>query len=157
MSAREALMRHLTGASLCPPPRPVDEATGLLDAYREEVLAKAIARVKKIPVQCTALTGPVWFGQGWQDAIRAFEDVADYQKPDDTTDITPDFFKPGHSYTHRDGSDFRCLTVAAHPNTGEQRAFGWRIRNGWTEGATLDPDDWQQYDGCAEPTTGGAS
>ncbi|SEO82871.1 hypothetical protein [Actinacidiphila rubida] len=62
-----------------------------------------------------------------------------------------DFFQPGHAYTHHDGSDFECVTVAAHPNTGEQRAFGWRIRNGRTEGATLDPDDWQQYDGCQPP------
>lgn len=63
----------------------------------------------------------------------------------------PDFFQPGHGYTHRDGSDFYTVAVAAHPITGEIRAFGWRIRNGWHEGAALDPDDWQQYDGCQPP------
>ena len=128
-------------------------ATGLLDAYREEVLAKAIARLKKIPVQCTALTGPVWYGDGWNGAIRQLEDIADYQKPDDTTE-TPDFFQPGHAYTHRDGSDFRCVAVTTHPNNGERRALGWTVRNGWHEGGALDPDDWQMYDGCQSPAGG---
>ena len=63
----------------------------------------------------------------------------------------PDFFQPGHGYTHRDGSDFYTVAVTTHPVTGEPRAFGWRIRNGLHEGAALDPDDWQQYDGCPPP------
>lgn len=40
MSARDAILRYLTGQSLCPPPRPVEEATRLLDAYRADVLAE---------------------------------------------------------------------------------------------------------------------
>ncbi|MET8585685.1 hypothetical protein ABZX39_33180 [Streptomyces collinus] len=55
----------------------------LLDAYRTEVLTKAVGRLRSIPVQCTALTGPVWYGTGWNDAITQLEEIADYQKPDD--------------------------------------------------------------------------
>ncbi|WP_031095553.1 hypothetical protein [Streptomyces sp. NRRL S-15] len=44
---------------------------------RATVLREAIAKVRKIPVQCTALTGPMWFGQGWEDAIAEFEDIAE--------------------------------------------------------------------------------
>lgn len=60
-----------------------DEATTALDAYRAEVIAKAIGRLRAVPVQCTALTGPVWYGAGWNDAITTLEDIADYQRPDD--------------------------------------------------------------------------
>ncbi|MDX2954543.1 hypothetical protein [Streptomyces caniscabiei] len=54
-----------------------------LDAYRTEVLAKAIGRLRAIPVDCTALTGPVWYGDGWNSAITQLEEIADYQTPDD--------------------------------------------------------------------------
>lgn len=60
-----------------------DEATAALDAYRTEVIAKAIGRLRAVPVTCTALTGPVWYGAGWNDAITTLEDIADYQTPDD--------------------------------------------------------------------------
>jgi hypothetical protein len=58
-------------------------ATDLVDAYRTEVLAKAIGRLRAIPVDCTALTGPVWYGDGWNSAITCLEEIADYQTPDD--------------------------------------------------------------------------
>ncbi|MDX2550189.1 hypothetical protein [Streptomyces stelliscabiei] len=58
-------------------------ATDLVDAYRTEVLAKAIGRMRAIPVDCTALTGPVWYGDGWNSAIRVLEEIAEYQTPDD--------------------------------------------------------------------------
>lgn len=54
-----------------------------LDGYRTEVISKTIGRLRAIPVTCTALTGPVWYGTGWNDAITALEDIADFQKPDD--------------------------------------------------------------------------
>lgn len=54
-----------------------------LDAYRTEVLAKAVGRLKAIPVTCTALTGPVWYGDGWNSAITVLEEIADYRTPDD--------------------------------------------------------------------------
>lgn len=49
---------------------------------RAEVLAKAIGRLRAVPVQCTALTGPVWYGQGWADAITTLEEIAEYSVPD---------------------------------------------------------------------------
>jgi NTP pyrophosphatase (non-canonical NTP hydrolase) len=66
-------------------------------------------------------------------------------------DRAPDFYQPGTSYSHRDGTDFRCVTVTTHPNTGERRALGWAVRNGWHEPAAMDPDDWAHSDGCEPP------
>lgn len=45
MSARDGIHRHLTGTSLCPPPRSPEEASGLIDAHRAEVLREAQAEV----------------------------------------------------------------------------------------------------------------
>ncbi|MFJ4624293.1 hypothetical protein [Streptomyces sp. NPDC088812] len=78
MSARDWLYARLTGALIDP-----DRASAELDNYRTEVIAKAVGRLRAIPVQCTALTGPVWYGAGWRDAITCLEDIADYQTPDD--------------------------------------------------------------------------
>lgn len=58
-------------------------ATDLVDAHRAQVLAKAIGRLRAIPVTCTALTGPVWYGDGWNSAITCLEEIAEYQAPDD--------------------------------------------------------------------------
>jgi hypothetical protein len=60
-----------------------EDADGVIDEYRTEVLAKAIGRLRAIPVDCTALTGPVWYGDGWNSAITCLEEIADYQTPDD--------------------------------------------------------------------------
>lgn len=71
----------------------------------------------------------------------------------DRTEAVPDFFQPGHGYTHRHGTDFLTVAVTTHPNTGEPRALGWIVRNGWHEPGACDPDDWtHNYDGCAPPT-----
>jgi hypothetical protein len=61
----------------------VAHAEQLVDAHRTEVLAKAIGRLRAIPVTCTALTGPVWYGDGWNSAITQLEEIADCQTPDD--------------------------------------------------------------------------
>lgn len=74
MSARDEILSSLRPGSCIP---------RLLDAYRAEVLAKAIGRLRAIPVDCTALTGPVWYGDGWNSAITCLEEIADYQTPDD--------------------------------------------------------------------------
>lgn len=58
-------------------------ATDLVDAHRTEVITKTVGRLRAVPVTCTALTGPVWYGDGWNAAITTFEEIADYQKPDD--------------------------------------------------------------------------
>lgn len=78
MTARDWLHARLTGACI-----DTKTASEQLDAYRTEVLRKAADRLRSIPVQCTALTGPVWYGEGWKDAITQLEEIADYQKPDD--------------------------------------------------------------------------
>lgn len=76
MSARDKLHARLFKG-------PHENRDDLLDAYRAEVIAKAIGCLRAVPVTCTALTGPVWYGQGWNDAITTLEEIADYQKPDD--------------------------------------------------------------------------
>lgn len=85
MSARDEAVEMIR--RICPPHLDADEYGQILaekfDAHRAEVLAKAIGRMRAIPVDCTALTGPVWYGDGWNSAIRVLEDIADYQTPDD--------------------------------------------------------------------------
>ncbi|MFJ1667426.1 hypothetical protein ACIOK4_13760 [Streptomyces bottropensis] len=61
----------------------VAHAEQMVDAHRTEVLAKAVGRLRAIPVDCTALTGPVWYGDGWNSAITVLEEIAEYQTPDD--------------------------------------------------------------------------
>jgi hypothetical protein len=61
----------------------VAHAEQLVDAHRTEVIAKAIGRLRAVPVTCTALTGPVWYGDGWNSAITVLEEIAEYQTPDD--------------------------------------------------------------------------
>lgn len=58
------------------------EVHDTLDAYRTEAIAKAIGQLRAVPVQCTALRGPVWYGQGWADAITTLEEIAEYSVPD---------------------------------------------------------------------------
>jgi hypothetical protein len=53
-----------------------------VDAYRLEVIQALIARCRSIPVGGTALVGPQWYGQGWEDLLNHLEDIADYRKPD---------------------------------------------------------------------------
>lgn len=83
MSARDELFHLIAGVSNDGTRPWCDEARRILDAHRAEVLAKAIGRLRAIPVDCTALTGPVWYGDGWNSAITCLEDIADYQQPDD--------------------------------------------------------------------------
>lgn len=85
MSARDDLYAYATVVfkETGVPPVVHTHVTKMLDAYRNEVLLKAIGRLRAIPVQCTALTGPVWYGTGWNEAITQLEEIADYQTPDD--------------------------------------------------------------------------
>lgn len=48
-----------------------------------------IAHLKEIPVQCTALTGPVWYGSGWRDAITQAEDFAQDHEGEGTPSPDP--------------------------------------------------------------------
>lgn len=85
MSARDEAVELIR--RICPSHLSADEYGRLLaekfDAYRTEVLVKAVGRLRAIPVSCTALTGPVWYGDGWHSAITVLEEIAEYQTPDD--------------------------------------------------------------------------
>ena len=85
MSARRQIIAALSEDSLggIATMEDVAHAEQLVDAHRTEVLSKAIGRLRAIPVTCTALTGPVWYGDGWNSAITQLEEIADYQTPDD--------------------------------------------------------------------------
>ena len=175
-----------------------EAARAVRDAHRAEVLAKAVGRLRAIPVDCTALTGPVWYGDGWNSAITCLEEIADYQQPDDeeypgelqrlratvlalrvaalrkedlaevqrvlndhedwrkkataaAATATPDFFQPGHAYTHRYGYDFLCVAVTTHPRTRERLAIGWHSEYGVPIAASI--NHWNHdYDGVQAPT-----
>ena len=45
-----------------------------------------VAQVRALPVDCTALTGPVWYGDGWKQALDTVEEYADAW-PDDGDDV----------------------------------------------------------------------
>lgn len=132
-----------------------------MDAHRVEVLTEAAAELDRIADTVEARVaehyGPAsGIGPGSAQMLRDAAGNVRYMARKDTregesTTAAPDFFQPGHAYTHRNGSGFRCVTVTAHPNTGERRALGWIVRNGWHEAGALDPDDWTQYDGCEQP------
>lgn len=163
MSARKELTLFalsLTGGHLIPEQvgARLDRLIGDVEAEQDaKVLAEA---ADKLALELTP--GQPGAGPGFLlalrlsvRALRRMADEAAVNVPaagqDDTSTAEADFFQPGHGYTHRDGSDFLTVAVTTHPVTREPRAFGWIIRNGWHEGAALDPDDWSQYDGCAPP------
>lgn len=55
------------------------------DRDRDAVIARALYeyadRLDAVPLDCTALTGPVWYGQGWRDAVNHLRDLADGLMP----------------------------------------------------------------------------
>lgn len=59
-------------------------ATGT-DRARDAVVARALYeyadRLDAVPLDCTALTGPLWYGQGWRDAVNHLRDLADGLTP----------------------------------------------------------------------------
>jgi hypothetical protein len=85
MSARRQIIAALSEDSMggIATLHDVAHAEQLVDAHRTEVIAKAIGRLRAIPITCTALTGPVWYGDGWNSAITVLEEIAEYQTPDD--------------------------------------------------------------------------
>lgn len=153
MSARDKLYGLISRLAMTDSADWHDDVQKRIDAYRDEALAEADLLPKADVVAWLTKKAredtPVWELASKVDrgAVR----------PDNLRMLPADFFEPGHAYTHRDGSDFRCVAVTAHPNTGERRALGWIVRNGWHEGGALDPDDWQMYDGCQPPAEDGAS
>jgi hypothetical protein len=55
---------------------------------------------------------------------------------------TPDFYRPGHTYTGKYGWKFRCDVITTHPEDGERTALGWRFFNGSWEAYAYGEDDW---------------
>lgn len=53
------------------------EARRLVDAVIEAALHEYADRLDEIKPQCTALTGPVWYGDGWHEAAHHLHDEAD--------------------------------------------------------------------------------
>ncbi|MFE7462315.1 hypothetical protein ACWFMI_24995 [Nocardiopsis terrae] len=58
------------------PAAPSDEGT------RADILRWAAHQLRQTPIQCTALTGPVWYGAGWKDATYQLEELADGEARD---------------------------------------------------------------------------
>lgn len=164
MSAFDEVIDRLTEAGL-----KTSQAQELVwdaeSAHRAQVLTEAADDLQRYvdtewsgPDRATARR--VWWLpriERLRDLAATGKDTSDGSQPPagESTQATPDFFQVGHGYTHRDGSDFKCVAITTHPLTGEPRALGWIIRNGWHDAGALDPDDWAHaYDGC-EPPTGG--
>jgi hypothetical protein len=128
-----------------------DAAKALLDAHRSEVLAEADllpkANVVAWLVKKAREDTPVW-----QLASKVDRGAV---RPDNLRMLPPDFFEPGHSYTHRDGTDFHCVAVTAHPQTGERLAMGWHVDSwGLHYPATVGINQWRhEYDGVQPPTS----
>lgn len=120
-----------------------------LDAYRDEVLAEADLLPKADVV--------AWLTK------KAREDTPVYLlaskadrgaiRPDNLRMLPPDFFEPDHSYTHRDGSDFHCVAITTHPQTGQRLAMGWQSEHGeWHRPAVCNLGQWlHEYDGVQAP------
>lgn len=126
-------------------------STGLIDAHRDEVLAEADLLPKADVVAWLTKKAredtPVW-----QLASKADRGAI---RPDNLRMLPATFFEPGHSYTHRNGSDFHCVAVTAHPQTGERLAMGWHIDSwGLHYPATFGINQWRhEYDGVQAPTS----
>ncbi|MFJ5151445.1 hypothetical protein ACIQCF_07625 [Streptomyces sp. NPDC088353] len=76
----------------------------------------------------------------------------------DSGDATPDFFRPGHTYSDPNGWKFRVDTITTHPEDGERTALGWRYWTGW-EPYAYGEGDWEigQAIGWTDVTEGGAA
>jgi hypothetical protein len=129
----------------------VADAEQLVDAYRTEVLAEAgllpKADVVAWLVKKAREQTPVW--------LLASKVERGAVRPDNLRMLPPDFFEPGHAYTHRDGSDFHCVAITAHPQTGQRLAMGWRSENDeWHRPTVCNLGQWlHEYDGVQPPTS----
>lgn len=90
---------------------------------------------------------PAWIGDLAPAIAGALPATGSNDQP------TQDFFQPGHGYTHLDGTDFLCVTVATHPASGERLAIGWRTDLTGLHFLThRHIGHWlHEYDGCTPP------
>ena len=108
-------------------------------ADRAAVLREAIARVRRIPVQCTGLTGPVWFGQGWKDAISEFEEIAermadeDERRMADEAQQQPDTGTPGCWCGHAEDRHWKDQSGRMTFPEGCHDCQGWNGAHGYAQ------------------------
>lgn len=81
-NARTALQITLDSAR-------IDRAAAV-STDRLALLRAAIEQLRLVRVDCTALTGPVWYGEGWAAAIHQLEEIAD-RWPEPKPDAHPSF------------------------------------------------------------------
>lgn len=167
MSARDKLIEIVTRD---PRASGGDEvwATDLVDAYRADILGAAIeaARGEYLHDQ-TGVPEDEAYNRAVSDVVAAigallaahakYETEAREKSSPFGADATPDFFEPGHSYTHRDGSTFRCVAVTTHPDSGERVAIGWHTDTAnWTFAGVRNINHWNhEYDGVTPANEGG--
>lgn len=131
-------------------------ATGLIDAYRAEVLREAEAKAREVVAK-------LWGGGVTQqqldrtDGARAVELEIGLLAAGQTATTAPDFFQPDHSYTRYDGTTFQCFTVTTTPWNGRALAIGWHTDEAdITSIAWRGIDAWRhEYDGVSSPTEPG--
>ena len=149
MSARDEAVEMIR--RICPAHLSRDEYGQILaekfDAHRTEVHAEDIAILQEAAAKKQAAGH--WSAAGIRQAIRHLERA--------TEATVPDFFQPGHSYTHRDDSTFRCVAVTTHPGSGERVALGWHTDTAdWTFVGVRNINHWtHEYDGVQAPTEAG--
>jgi hypothetical protein len=160
-------------------------ATGLLDAYEAEVLAQArtkwpaakdlqnaaaAKRASGTPedIAIANLLNAIANSLAWLAPYRSHE--GGYEMWGAATILaelingashqeSPDFFQPGHTYTHRDSTTFHCFTVTTTPWNGQRLAIGWHTDD-WdiTSIAWRGIGEWRnEYDGVKSPDGGEAA
>lgn len=150
MSARRKLYEHLD-----PIPVPAVIRDHLLDAYRNEVLTEVTAWLVKKAREYRATGSKQHALQADTVDTLASKISRGAVRPDNLRMLPPDFFEPGHGYTHRNGTDFHCVAVTTHPQTGERLAMGWHIDSwGLHYPTTVGINQWNhEYDGVEPPTS----
>lgn len=80
----EVLRHHGAPTHVDPGGLPADEfdccadaVMAVVDEAVAQVLHEYADRLDAVDPQCTALTGPVWFGEGWHQAAHHLYDLAD--------------------------------------------------------------------------------
>jgi hypothetical protein len=154
MSARDEAVEMIR--RICPPHLSADEYGQILsekfDAHRDEVLAEE-GLLPKADVVAWLVKKAREDTPVWQLASKVERGAV---RPDNLRTLPADFFEPGHAYTHRDGSTFRCVADTTHPDGGERVALGWHTDTAdWTFVGVRNINHWNhEYDGV-EPPAGG--
>lgn len=129
-----------------PDPATASRALQLAEAA---VLRRAADAISALPQDCECDPGR---GDAVERLRRTADGIDEQATPDGAT--AAPFFRPGRTYTHRNGTDFQCVAVTTHPQTGERLAMGWHI-DSWAlhYPATVGINQWNhEYDGVQPPT-----